>query len=215
MDNAQKIPFARSLPLFAQRKALEEIQKRGTALPGHVISVSGSIVTVAFDVEGATIPQVTMPVFGPEYIRYPVQANDKGVAFPASTYLGGVTGLGIGTADLTPQMNLTSLVWFPLGNKTWATPPGSDANTLTLYGHAATLLLDSFSGNGSVKLTSTGITLTMGSSSITINSSGVTLTYGSNSLVVSSSGVTIQGKPFLTHQHTGVTTGSGDSGGVL
>jgi len=44
-------------------------------------------------------------------------------------------------------------------------------------------------------------------STITIN--------GTASVVVTSPSVTIQGKNFLTHQHTGVQTGAGNTGGVL
>ena len=38
---------------------------------------------------------------------------------------------------------------------------------------------------------------------------------GTATVVVTSPSVTIQGKDFLTHQHTGVTPGGGNSGGVL
>lgn len=124
MSNEQKTPLTRTLPLLAQRKALAEIRKSGLSLPGHVTAVSGSIVTVSFDVQNLLLQPVDMPVFGPEYIRYPIQVGDKGVAFPASVYIGGVSGLGTGTATLTQQANLTTLVWFPCGNKNWSTVVG-------------------------------------------------------------------------------------------
>jgi hypothetical protein len=214
MSNAQKTPLSRTLPLFGQRKALDEIAKRGQALPGHVTSVVGQIVTVNFDVAGLTLPKVSMPVYGSEYIRLPIQNGDKGVAFPASVYIGGVSGLGAGTGDDTLQGNLSTLVWLPIGNANWTAPPGSDADTLALYGHLALLLLDSLSNHSSLKLSSSGITLTFGSGSITMSSSAITLTFGGHSVVINSSGVTIDGKTFLTHAHTGVTTGSGTSGPV-
>jgi hypothetical protein len=221
MTNAQKTPLSRTLNVFAQRKVLDEIAKRGRSLPGTVLSVSGPIVTVNLDVDGETLPQVTMPLFGPEYIRYPVQQNDKGVCFPVDISIASVSGLGNGTADDTLQGNLSTLVWFPIGNQNWAVPPGSDANTLAAYGHLATLLLDSLTGNSSVKLTSTGITLTFGSASITMNSSGITLQFGSKSVVISSSGVSVEGREFLTHDHlpgtyvAGSTAVTGTSGTVV
>jgi hypothetical protein len=205
MSRAQKTPLSRSLPTFAQKKALDEIAKRGLALPGHVVAVTGAIVTVNFDLLDVTLQKVTMPLFGPEYIRYPVQVGDKGVAFPASVYLGGVSGLGGGTADLTMRGNLSTLVWFPIGNKNWTAPPGADANTLTLYGKTALELLDSIAGNGSIKMTSSSITLACGGHTIVINSTGVV----------------IDGRPFLSHIHlpgayvAGSTPVTNDSGAVF
>lgn len=224
MTNAQKTPLSRTLSRFATQKALDEIQKRGYALPGHVTAVNGQIVTVSFDVSDVTMNPVTMPIFGAEYMRLPVQEGGKGVAFPCSTYIGGVSGLGGAgtTADLTTlQGNLSTLVWFPVGNKNWTVPPGSDADTLALYGHLATLLLDSLSGSSSIKMTSSGITLTFGSASITMNSSGITLQVGSKSIVISLSGVSIEGREFLTHEHqqgtyvAGATAVTGTSGNVV
>lgn len=214
MANEQKTPLARTLPLFAQRKAQDEIAKQGKALPGVVTAVSGQLVTVGFQVQGIMLQPVQMPIFGAEYVRLPVQVGDKGVAFPADVYLGGISGMGQGTADTTLQGNLSTLVWFPIGNKAWTLPTGADANTLALYGHLALLLLDSFSANSSVKLTSTGITLAFGSGSIVMDASGITLTFGSHTIVLNSTGVVIDGKVFLLHDHSGVTVGTGISGPV-
>ena len=116
MSNAQKTPLSRTLNKFSAQKALDEIEKRGQGLPGIVKSIDGSIVTINFQVSDLTLQPVEMPVFGPEYIRYPIQAGDKGVALPASIYIGGVTGLGGGIADTTLRGNLSTLIWFPVGN---------------------------------------------------------------------------------------------------
>jgi hypothetical protein len=140
MSNAQKTPLSRTLSTFTRQKALDEIAKRGQALPGRVVSVSGPIVTISFEVSGITLPQVTMPLFGPEYIRYPVQVGDQGVAFPASVYLGGVSGLGGGTADSRLRANLATLVWFPIANKNWS---AVDPNAVTIYGPNGVVLRDS------------------------------------------------------------------------
>lgn len=212
--STQKTPLSRTLNLFAQKKAFDEIEKRGKALPGIVESVAGAIITVDFQVSGVTLPKVAMPLFGPEYIRYPIQKGDKGVAFPADVYLGGMSGLGGGTADTTLRGNLSTLVWFPVANKAWTAPPGSDANTLAMYGKAALLLLDSIANHGSVKLTASNIVITFGTATITLNSSSITLAKGSSSIVIDSSGVKIMGKDFLTHAHLGVQTGVGTSGPV-
>jgi hypothetical protein len=133
MANEQKTPLARTLPLFATQIARDEINKTGLALPGHVEAVNGPIVTVSFDVANANLKQVTMPVFGPEYIRYPIQKGDRGVAFPVNVSIAHISGLG--TTDTAPSFrsrigNLGALVWFPIGNKNWSS---MDPNSLTLY----------------------------------------------------------------------------------
>lgn len=55
---------------------------------------------------------------------------------------------------------------------------------------------------------------------VSVGAGRVKLTAGANSVTVSAAGVaiigtlTINGAPYLAHQHTGVTTGTGTSGGV-
>lgn len=206
MSNAQKTPLARTLPRFAQQKVMDEIAKRGRGLPGHVVAITGQIVTVNFDVKDVTLPkQVQMPVLTSEYDRLPIQVGDLGLARPAGTYLGGVSGLGGGVADLSLRGNLTTLVWEPIANSTWTNPPGSTPNTHVLYGKDTLLLLDSIENNASIKLSASGITLTVGSHSIAITSSGISI--GPNT--------TIDGKVFLSHEHSGVQSGGSNTAGVV
>ena len=210
MSQAEKIPLARTLPLMVERGALDEIGALGLALPGHVVAVSGAIVTVAFDVAGATLPQVTMPVAGSQYVRLPIQIGDIGVAVPASVYLGGASGLGGGVATLYQRGNLSSLMWQPIGNKTWT---AVNADYVVVQGPNGVQLQDL---SGAVVATfdkSSGVSVTFGSGSIVMNSSGVTVSFGSHSVVIDSSGVTIDGILWDTHYHTGVTTGGGITGG--
>lgn len=132
-DNSQKTPFARSMNQFAEQKAISAIQTLGKSLPCHVVAVSGSIVTVKFDLQtGFTLPDVTCPMFGPEYIRYPTQVGDKGVAMSADAYIGGVSGLGGGVASLALRANLSALIFLPIANKDWS--PTDNANAIVLYG---------------------------------------------------------------------------------
>jgi len=142
-DNAQKTPLARTLNQFAARKALGIIELLGKALPASVVSIPTAgvpIVTIKFELTNIayTLPQVTCPLFGPEYIRYPIQVGCKGVAFPADAYLGGMSGLGGGTADLTPRANLSTLVFFPIGNTAFAA--SEDANAMVIYGPDGTII---------------------------------------------------------------------------
>lgn len=205
MSDAQKTPLSQTLSSFATWQALNEIQKRGTGLPGTVAVVSGPIVTVNFDVSGVTLPNVTMPVFGPEYIRYPIQVGDLGVAFPVGLYIGGVSGLGGGTADTTLRGNLATLVWFPIGNKNWTASP--NANATVLYGPQGVVIQDKAGSSPDF--------------SVTVNSSGITMTGGGHTVVLNSSGLTIDSVLFATHDHgpgtyvAGSTAVTGDSGPVV
>jgi hypothetical protein len=196
MSNAQKTPLSRSLSAFTQRKVLDEIDKRGRSLPCSVVSVDGPIVTVNFEVMGLNLPRVTMPLFGSEYVRLPIQPGATGVTFPCDVYLGGVSGLGGATADDTPRGNLSTLVFFPVGNKNW---PAVDPDTLTLYGESSVKIQDSLDDNAHV----------------IVNDSGITLAFGGHAIVINSTGVTIDGRVFLGHEHSGVQSGSSASGGVI
>lgn len=201
MTIQQKIPLSRSLPQLATKAANDAQAQIGLRLPGHVVSVSGSIVTVNFDVQGATIPQATMAIAMSAYDRIPIQVNDKGYATTADAYLGNVTGLGGGTADLTRWGNLSNLVWVPVSNKAWATP---DSTARILY---------SANGQASALVGNTQVKLALGSGSVVMNSSGITLSFGGKSIIINSSGVTIDGILWDTHYHPGVTTGGGITGG--
>jgi hypothetical protein len=174
--NALKTPFTRSLNMAAQRRALDAIQLQGKALPASVVAVSGSIVTVKFELSGPyTLPPVTCPLFGPEYIRYPVQIGDAGVVFPADAYLGGVSGLGGGVADLTIPANLSALVFFPVANKAWSAP--DNANAVVIYGPDGVVLRDSGAACKLV-LTPSGVTIT-GNLSVTGTVTGLSGTSNS------------------------------------
>ena len=184
----QKIPLSRSLPQMASKAAQDEQSQVGQRLPGHVVAVSGSIVTVNFDVEGATLPQVTMAVAVSQYDRIPIQVGDKGYATTADAYLGGVTGLGGGTADLTQWGNLSNLVWVPVSNKSW-----------TAYDSTARVL-----------------TSADGKFVITCGNSGVTISYNGTTLFkVDTANVTINNKVFLNHEHTAGTYVSPGGGGAV
>lgn len=162
-SNAQKIPLGRSLNTFAQGKVLDALQITGKALPVSVVAVAGSIVTVKFELAAPprvpfTLPNVTIPMFGPEYIRYPTQVGDKGVVFAIDTYAGGISDLGGGTADLSVRANLTALVFFPIASKNWSTTDDPDA--VVIYGPNGAVIRDT-KHNSSVVVTKDSITITV------------------------------------------------------
>lgn len=140
MADGQKTPLAASLNRLSERKINDAMQLVGKALPASVVAVTGSIVTVKFEVDSNfNLPQVTLPLFGPEYIRYPIQEGDKGFVVPCDVFLGGMSGLGSGIAALQQAANLSSLVFFPIGNTDWS---DVDPNAVTIYGPNGVVLRD-------------------------------------------------------------------------
>ena len=163
-SQVQKTPIARTLNVFAERKARGIIDLYGKALPASVVAVvSSGIVTVKFEIANTprspyTLPNVTVPLFGPEYVRYPIQPGCKGVVFPADAYLGGVSELGGGVADLALRGNLSTLVFFPIGNTSWSA--SDDANALVLYGPDGVIIRD-MNKKTVFTLTENGIVITL------------------------------------------------------
>jgi len=189
MSDATKKPLAQSLQYIAQQQALNEIQKTGKALPCHVVQVvSSGIVKVAFDVNSDpyTLPQVTVPIEYPEYIRYPIQVGDAGMVFPADVRISGLCGLGGGVPTLSQPGNLSALSFVWLGNRNWS--EADDPQAVVVYGPNGVILRDS-SGASSITITPTGID---------IRTSGQ---------------ITLNGIVWDTHHHTGVQTGTGNTGG--
>jgi len=205
VNQAQKTPIAATFNLATQQKVLDQIALEGKALPAAIVAVSGWIVTVSFDVQGAnlTLPNVTCPIANSKWIREPVQIGDQGIVEPADVSLGGISGLGTGTAALSPVGNLSALVWKPVGNANWTTP--ADPNSAFVSGPNGVVLQDA-SGACIVTVNKTsGLTVAIGGTTIlTINASGLA--------VPSSADVTVGTISSKTHLHNGVTTGSGDTG---
>ena len=194
-DNFAKLWLQKQFNKNAIRRAQEAIQSTGNALPCHVVSVSGAIVTVAFDVTSTpwTLPKVTIPKAESQWIRMPTQVGDKGWTVPADAYLGPSVGFTNGVADLTQPGNLSALVFVPLSNKN---SPPDDQNAAQIMGP-----------NGGIMRTSDG------SVSIVVNTSGITMKFGSKTVVLNGSGLTIDGILFDTHVHGGVTAGGSNTTG--
>lgn len=159
-NNTQKIPLTASIAAAGIRSSQNRFFRAGKCYPCTVAAVSGAIITVNFEMQSDiyNLPQVKMPLFGPEYIRYPIQVGDKGMAIPADAYLGEMTGLGIGRAGFNEMPNLSTLMFMPLGNKNWQSV---DAQSVTLYGPNGVVLRDSRS-NVTLTLTPSGVTINMG-----------------------------------------------------
>ncbi|MEQ9902576.1 hypothetical protein [Pectobacterium aroidearum] len=181
MTIEQKLNFARNMNRFTEQKLEEAFQIAGKILPASIVSRSGNMVTVSFELRDTpyVFPQVTIPLFGPEYIRYPIQPGDKGIVIPADAYLGGVSGQGGGVADLTPPANLSALVFLPISNTEW---DGVDGQVLTMYGPEGVTIRDAGS-NTTFLLTPQSITIaTPDSFRVTVGGTVLTLTQGGWSL---------------------------------
>lgn len=140
IDN--KLNFGSSMNRFAERKVENALQKAGKILPASVVKQQGKMITVAFELRDIpyVLPKITIPLFGPQYIRYPMQPGDKGIVIPADTYIGGVSGQGGGIADMTPPANLSALVFLPISNTEWQ---DVDGQVVTVYGPEGVTLRDS------------------------------------------------------------------------
>lgn len=174
--NWQKTWLADSLNQIAQGKAQGEIQRTGRALPCSVIVVSGGIVTVKFEVQSSyTLHPVTVPKIGSQWMRYPTQVGDLGMVIAADAYLGGVSGLGGGVADLRQRGNLSTLVYVPIGNTAW---PTVNPNAVVLYGPDGVVLRDQGSAC-TFTLTPAGITINVSAGgAVAVNGGTVTVTGG-------------------------------------
>jgi hypothetical protein len=58
-------------------------------------------------------------LFGPEYIRYPMQPGDKGIVIPADAYIGMSGGWRDRRSDAAAK--LSALTYLPISNTEWRT----------------------------------------------------------------------------------------------
>src|SRR5580692_8889340 len=110
-DNYDALWIQKNLNIHATNRALLAIQETGRSLPCSVTAVDGSLVTVKFEVMGAwTLPPLTLPKAESAWMRTPTQVGDVGFTVPADTFLGAISGLGGGVADLSKDYgNLSTL----------------------------------------------------------------------------------------------------------
>jgi hypothetical protein len=93
-----------------------------------------------------------------------------GYTVPGDCYLGGVSGLGGGTADLRKRANLSALVFHPVSN---SNSPPIDPNAAQVQGPNGVILKTTEGTASSIVVSQTGITLTFGSTTVTLNATGV------------------------------------------
>lgn len=202
MDQSRKLPIYSSLVAGARNAASRQNELNGRCMPASVVSVSGSIVTVQFEVNSEfTLPHMTVPIWGAEYVRLPIQPGCKGMVISSDYYLGGMSGLGPGVATIRQNGNMSNLVFLPLGNKNWS---AVDGNALTLYGVDSVVITDKLGGSSSVSVTSDGVSMKSSGASVVCSGSGVAIT----------GTLTINGQAYLSHTHTNGNDGD-PTGGVI
>ena len=192
-ENSSKLWLQSSLNKAAVRRVRDVIQSLGKSLPCRVTAVSGAIVKVAFEVNASpwTLPEITIPKAESNWVRMPTQVGDFGWTVPADVYLGGVSGLGGGTANLAKPGNLAALVFVPISN---LSSPPDDQNAAQIMGP-----------NGAI------IRTLDGNVSVVVNTTGITMKFGSKIVTLNASGLTIDGILFGAHVHGGVTTGGSNT----
>lgn len=158
--DAQKTPIARTLETFAERKVRNVLALTGKALPASIVAIINSgIVEIKFELNASpyTLQNMTVPVAGAEFVRMPFQIGTLGWVQTADVFLGGMSGLGTGTADLRGVAVLSALVWSPIGNVNWT--PSENPNAIVLYGPDGFVLRDSKKTMGITGSPETGITI--------------------------------------------------------
>ena len=245
MTAAQKTPLASTLNNFTEKKIEDFQQAQGQFLPCSVVAVNGSIVTVNFEVLSGilTLPQVTCPIAESEYTRLPIQVGDKGICIAASTRLGGITGLGLGLAPLDNPSNLGGLVFMPIGNKNWFSVNGQylvlygidgveittkqqdvkltlNHSGITIDLHGGNLIVNNGNTTMNGNLTVNG--LITGTQGFNISNSGtggtMTITGNINQTgnFANTGSITNNGKNIgSTHEHSGVQSGSSNTGAPI
>lgn len=215
-DNAARLWIQDTQNQVAIKQAAAALERFGNALPCRVTAVSGSIVTVTFEVNADpwTLPPVTLPKAEGPWIRSPTQVGDFGVTMPADVYLGGISGLGGGVANTTRRGNMTSLVWVPVASTKFSSV---NINAAYICGPEGAVIQDQ-QGKSIVTISNDG-TITLKAAAIVLdgvitqtNTGGA----GGNVTLIGpvnvTNDVTAEGTSVHTHVHTGVQPGSGDTG---
>lgn len=180
MSSAQKTPIHRFLPRAARQAAIDEIKKRGSGLPCHIVEVDPpALVTVAFDLNDVNLEQVSIPIYGSVYQWQPFQVGDKGFTVPLSVDLYQLVGLGPGLPNLQDSLpaTLSNLFFLPAKNTSFATV--ADVNKHDLSGPNGFTLRDSANKISIIGDATAGtITFTIGEDTWVFSAAGFQLSNG-------------------------------------
>jgi len=216
-DYSKKLLFSQNLVGVIDNQIGEALQADGWELPCVVkeISADGLFVTVDFQISQGQypIPTITIPIAESEYVRLPIQIGTVGITKKITADITYISGQQDGVSTLNSYGNLnTALCFMPISNKKLF-PENANINALLLYGPEGVVIEDLSIVDGSpvtnsrVTVSQTSVRMESGTSYIQINKDG--------SIVIEGSSVTIMDKDFLTHHHSGVSTGSSNTGDVV
>lgn len=218
-DNYAKLWLQKTLNQNSISRAQQAIENTGNALPCRVTKVSGAIVTVEFEVQSSTwtLPPITIPKAESPWVRMPTQVGDKGVTMPADVYLGGISGLGGGTADFRQRGNLSTLVFVPVSNSGSAP---DDPDAAQICGPNGAIIRTTTGPTSSIVTDTTGTTITFETTTLVINASGITLTVGGqtftwggsqaiSTLPIKAPDVVLPNGAVNAHNHGNVQNGGG------
>lgn len=208
-DFAKKISFAENLSNAIKWQNQSDNAQMGWQLPCKVAAVdlTDGFVTVDFQVTNTNLkfPQITIPVIGWRYIRYPIQVGDAGLTISIDTNLNFIAGQASGITSLTSQGNLgPTLAFMPIMQTTMANSDNPQA--VVVVGPQGVILRDD-AGDSVVTISPTGIRLQSGTSYISIAKNGA--------IDIEGTAVTIMGRDFVGHEHKNVQSGTSNTGGVV
>ena len=204
MDISRKRPIPETAVRAAEDAARKMDRLRPKSLPATVKAVSGSFVTVTFEVQGQwTIPERTIPIFGAQYIRQPIQPGDSGVVLAMDATVAGVSGQTEIIAQMVQQGALSSLVFLPISNQKWA---NVDPDMLCMWGPDGVSLYDKAKGTV-FTLTSSSLTVTSSNGSIELSAGGASIKVGSGQVQVTGD-LIINGMQFSSHTHSNGNQGA-------
>ncbi len=193
-NSSQKIPVTRTLNALIFNRIQEIIDSLGVALPCVVTAVKGPMVAVSFQVQGVSLPQVTLPTAQSQYFRLPIQVGDKGLTIPGDVPLDGIDGTGVaGAVPYFRPGNLSGLMFMPISNTSW-----EDVGNIAVVQGPDGVTLQDIAKTATIKIVENTITLSA----------------GGHTLVVGNDGVVIDGKVFASHEHSGVQSGGSNTGPV-
>lgn len=207
MDWSKRLPTSQNMASAIDWRVKTLVQELGWELPCIVKAVDNThgIVTIEFQVQNApfVLPEITIPVVGFQYIRFPIQVGEPGVTKKADVDLANIAGYTTSPPDMSNSGNLTAVLQFmPTMNVKFT--PVENPNVLYMYGPEGVVIYD-INKNSVVTVGQSEISIKHGSAEVKV----------SNNRVDINGTLYINGQQYLTHHHSGVSTGSSNTGGVV
>ena len=244
-DFSKKVSFAQNFANAVRYLNYSDNEGFGWQLPCTVAEVDNTkgIVTVNFEVIGSDgnpldLPQITIPISGWKYIRYPIQIGDPGLTVSIDTNTQNISKLSPGVSALIDHGNFGPTLFFvPIVQADWSESDDPDAVVIAAPNGS---IIRTDNKDATITVNKDNVIVDYKDGTITLGASNITLQYktSSNTVVIKDgeiditaptvkiigaltvtgatnlqSTTTIQGKTFLTHTHP-VTTAPGTTGGV-